>query len=255
MSVSILHKIDITKIKYSLFVKNLFTGEVICYDENKVIPSASLIKIPIMVVVFKQVNEKILKLEEKIKIKQKDKVPFSILSLLDTDLFTLKDLITLMIIQSDNTATNILIDMVGMDNVNTFIKSIGLQNTVLQRKMMDFEARKNGLENYTTAKDISILLEMMYRGILIDRKYSNLMLTILKAQLDNSMMRLFIPDTVEIAHKTGELEGIDHDVGIVFLNKNDYIFSMLTYNAESNNLARKTIGEVSKNIYDYFMNK
>ena len=124
-----------------------------------------------------------------------------------------------MIILSDNYATNILIDKLGIDNINKTIKEIGLKNTVLNRKMFDSDKAALGLENYISAGDIAYLLEKMYNKELIDEKSSEEMINILKNQRLNSKVPFFlqsIKPKVNIAHKTGEDTNITHDVGIVF---------------------------------------
>jgi beta-lactamase class A len=248
-------KIDVNKIKYSISVKNLKTEETFKYNENAVASSASIIKILIMAEVMNQISKGILSLGQRIQIKKEDRIDYSILSMLDNvNTYSLKDIITLMIVQSDNTAANILIDIAGMNNINSFGKQIGLKNTILQRKMLDFEARKQGRENLTSSQDMAIFLELLYNGIIINKNYSNLMIDILKMQLDRSMLYLDIPDIVVIAHKSGELDYIDNEVGIFYGIKGDYIFSMLTWDAISNNYARKIVGTAAKIVYDYFEN-
>ncbi|KAA8676330.1 serine hydrolase [Clostridium sp. HV4-5-A1G] len=249
-----LSAMDFKKLNCAFMVENLKTGEKAAYNEKVVVPSASLIKIPIMMEVFKQVKEGKLSLKQRITVENDVKVPFSILNLLESgSSYTLKDIITLMIIQSDNTAANILIDLAGMDNVNDYIKSLKIKDTTLQRKMMDSLARKEGRENKTTASDMVKFFEIIYRGEKSGEPYSIMMKDILINQLDNSVMRLDVPDETTIAHKTGDLDGISYDVGIVYLPNVDYIFCGLTWNAVTNNFARKTIGRISRIAYDYFI--
>lgn len=239
-------------IKYSLSVKRLDTGQEFNINENEVVPSASTIKVFIMAEAMRQIKEGIIK-HERIKVSTKDHVPYSIISLLSHEnTYTIMDLITLMMIQSDNTATNVLIDILGMDKINKFIKSIGCYSTILERKMMDFDARKRGIENKTSSKDLTHFMELLYKGRIVDEKSSEKMIDIMKHQLDSSMMRYFIPEEVEIANKTGELDGIDNDTGIVYTKKGDYIFTMMTYNGKSNNEARFVIAQASKIVYEYF---
>jgi beta-lactamase class A len=250
----ILAAIDLKKLNCAFVIENLKTGEKIAYNENIVVPSASLIKIPIMMEILNQVKEGKLSLKQRITVEDNVKVPFSILNLLESgNSYTLKDVITLMIIQSDNTAANILMDLAGMDNVNNYVKNLGIKNTVLQRKMMDSEARKEGRENKTTAAEMAKFFEIIYKGERAKESYSVIMKNILTAQLDNSVMRLNIPDDTLIAHKTGDLDGISHDAGIVYLPNVDYIFCGLTWDAVTNNFARETIGKISKIAYDYFI--
>lgn len=252
----LLKELNMDKMKCSFYIKNLKDGDVYKYNENEKVPSASTIKIPVMAEILRQVKIGKFNLKQRIKVPHSIKVPFSILTLMDDeDTFSLKDIITLMIIQSDNTAANLLIDLAGMDNVNKFIKSCGLKNTILQRKMMDSAARQKGYENYTSASDMAVLLEMLYRGELVDEGSSKIMVEIMKNQLDRTMMMLNIPDETAAAHKTGELECLNHDVGIVYHDGFDYIFTMLVWDAESNNLARNEIGRASLIAYKYFLNK
>jgi beta-lactamase class A len=86
----------------------------------------------------------------------------------------------------------------------------------------------------------------------LDKESSSLMIDILKKQLDTTMMMLNIPDETVVAHKTGELDYIDHEAGIVYLDNNDYIFCVLVWDAITNNYARQSIGQISKVVYDYF---
>ncbi len=249
----ILQAVDFKKMNCAFIIKNLGTGETAAYNPDQKIPSASLIKLPIMAETIRQVKEGKLRLQERLGVKAEDKVAFSILTMLETDnQYSLQDLLTLMIVQSDNTATNILIHKVGMDTINDFCIDYKMRNTVLERKMMDTQARKTGRENFTSASDMAGFLERLYLGEIIDRASSTYMLEIMKKQLENSMMRLYIPDETVIAHKTGELDGISHEAGIVYLEKNDYIFVVSIWNAFSNNEARQTIGKISKIVYDYF---
>ncbi|MHC6180871.1 serine hydrolase [Clostridium sp. JNZ X4-2] len=251
----ILNTIDFKKLNCGFIIENLKTGEKIAHNEKVAVPSASLIKIPIMMEILELVKKGTLSLKQRITVNDEIKVPFSILNLLESgNSYTLKDIITLMIIQSDNTAANILIDLAGMSNVNNYIKKLGLKNTVLQRKMMDSDARKEGRENKTTAADMAKFFEIIYKGVKVGNPYNILMKNILTAQLDNSVMRLYIPDDTLIAHKTGDLDGISHDTGIVYLPNVDYIFCGLTWGAPVNNLARDTIGRMSKIVYEHFIN-
>jgi beta-lactamase class A len=249
----ILGSINLESVNCGFYIKNLNTHEVYVYNEKQVVSSASLIKVPIMAEVLRQVKEGELSLKQRIVVEENDKVPYSIVSLLEAgNSYSLKDMITLMIIQSDNTATNMLIDLAGIENVNRLLENIGLDDTALQRKMMDFVSRKEGKDNLTTAADMGRIFELIYKGFLIDDKFSNLMKDILKNQLYNEMTGLYMPKKVEIAHKTGDLGGTNHDCGIVYLDNCDYIFSILTWGAESNNISKRTVSEILRVIYEEF---
>lgn len=249
----ILKSIDFEKMKCAFVIKNLKTKECALYNENEVVPSASLIKVFIMAEILKQVKEGKLSLQQRIVVDEEVKVPFSILTMLENgNSYSLADVITLMIVQSDNTAANILMDIAGMDNVNELINSLNLENTILKRKMMDFNARKDGRENYTTASDMAKIMELLYNSNVLDKKSSAYMIDIMKKQLDISMMMLNIPDETVVAHKTGELDFLDHEAGIVYQENGDYIFCVLVWDAISNNYARQALGTISKVVYDYY---
>lgn len=240
------------KLEYSIFIKNLNDGRVCSFNEKEVVPSASIIKLFIMAKAFELSDRGEIDLKKRITVVKENRVPYSIVYILDDDnTYTIKDLITLMIIQSDNTATNQLITILGMDNINKFVKDLGFKDTIVQRKMMDYKARAAGRENYTTAEEVGKLLELMYNGQLVSSVCSHEMLEIMKNQLDASMMRISLEDELIVAHKTGDLQNIKHDAGIVYLKNNPYIFTMMTWNAESDSYARNIIGEVSNITYDY----
>lgn len=142
---------------------------------------------------------------------------------------TIRDLYVLMIILSDNTATNILIDLVTMDSVNQTMRELGYRNIVLERKMMDLEALEAGLNNYVSPDEIGDILEKIYLGQLIDPDLSAEMVRVLKLQQVNYKLPYLIDDDVEIAHKTGENRGVSHDVGIVY-SRRPFIFGFYSNN-------------------------
>ncbi len=208
----------------SFYYKNLITQETIKYNENKKMLAASIIKLPILVECFNQINKGIISKDDIFVTKNKDKVPScGALNYMSENLeVKLEDLYILMIILSDNYATNMIVDKLGIENINETIKNLGLKNTIFNRKMFDDEKAALGLENYICAKDIAILLEKMYNKELIDEKSSEEMINILKNQRLNRKIPFFIQSIkpkVEIAHKTGEDTNITHDVGIVFTDE------------------------------------
>lgn len=241
-------------LKYSIYIKDLNSNEICNINQKSVVPSASIIKLFIMAKVFQLVSKGELKLSDRISVNKNERVPFSIIYVLDEEnTYTIRDLVILMIIQSDNTATNQLIQMLGIENINKFIIDLGFTNTILKRKMMDFDTRINDKENYTSAHDVAKLLELMNNGELINKDSSGEMIKIMKMQLDNSMMRVSLDEELIVAHKTGDLPYIKHDVGIVYTKNKNYIFIMMTWDATCDNYARKIIGKVSRIAYNYLI--
>ena len=164
---------------YDLNKNNVFS-----INGDKKVLSASMIKLLILAELMKKISENKFSLSDTIMIADSMKTGGDgVLKELNTGHhFTLKELATLMIIVSDNQATNILIDFLGMENINRLGKELRLKKTFLGRKMMDIEARKNGYDNYTCADDISSLLKLIYQEKLINEEASQLMLDILLRQ-------------------------------------------------------------------------
>jgi beta-lactamase class A len=238
-------------------IKNLQSGKTILVDEGRVFPSASTIKLLIMSELMKEIEGGKRRLDEVVVLREEAKTGGDgILKELDAGHgFSLKEMITLMIIMSDNTATNILIDMVGMDAVNRRADELGMRETKLQRKMMDAAARKAGRDNFTCAGDMLRFLETTYEGSNVSKERSDLMLSIMKKQQATGRLDLYLPVDEEglvIAHKTGDLDRLEHDVGIVYSPGCAYIICVLTNETRTNKDGREIIGEISKVVYDAF---
>lgn len=233
-------------------VKDFKGGREIKINADMEFPSASIIKLSIMSELFNKINDGIYSLDDEIEIKEEMKTGGDgILKELNCgNKFTLKEICTLMIIVSDNTATNILIDLLGMDNINSAIAKLGLKKTRLQRKMMDSQAAKEGRNNFTTADDFFRILELIYKGENVNEAYSIMMLDILKRQQVRGRLDLYLPEEVVIAHKTGDLDNLEHDGGIVYLPGGEYIICVLTNEVKTNKEGREIIGKISKMVYD-----
>lgn len=200
-----------------LFGKDLETGESWSYQPDVPVIAASVIKIPILVEAFRQARDGLLRMDEEFSIQPGQKMPScGALTYLHDGLFvTLRDLCVLMIILSDNTATNLLIDRLGIERINRTVRNLGLEKTTLRRKLFDSEAAARGLENTITVSEMGILLEKMYCGACVSGEADREMLSILCDQRLNGKMPFFLHG-LRIAHKTGEDDGITHDVGIVY---------------------------------------
>ena len=233
-------------------IRNLKTGDSWNYQESRKIKSASLIKVFVMSEAVRRVRNGTLALDSEINVDDDDIVPFSVLEFMKPRAYQLEELLRLMIVYSDNTATNVLIDELGMDRINDCIRDMGFENSVLQRKMMDFEAASAGRENYTSPAEMAAFMQRLYDGELIDRKSDAFMLDVMKGQADETMMRDYLPDEITIARKSGDLDCLDHDIAIVYGTHTDYIYCFFVWNAESNNEARAALARTSKIVFDFF---
>jgi beta-lactamase class A len=224
----------------------------ILFEQNatKVVPSASVIKIPILVELMYQVIATRFKLSDTHKLTEEEKVGGS------GDLqyerpreLTWEELAIEMIRISDNTATNVLIDKIGMHNVNNMLVYHGYEETRLNRKMMDFAAVQRGVQNYTTAAESARLMHAILTGKITNEASCKKMIEILLTCADVTTMPRYIPRTVPVAHKTGTLDYVRGDVGIIYGNK-PLIISVFVENFESLAYAEKVIGTLSKIAFD-----
>jgi beta-lactamase class A len=239
-----------------IIIEDLNTGWKILINKDKLFPSASLVKIPIMAACVLAVNENKLRLDESLVLRAADRVPGSgnLKEFPAGAKFSVRELIGLMITESDNTAANMLIERLGFEYLNDCFKKLRLKDTNISRLMMDFASRKDGVENFTTPFDLAFLLKEIYEGRLIKRGYSSMCLEFLKQQKIRDRIPAWLPRYVTVAHKTGLENGICHDAGIVFTpNKNDFLIVVLTKHAhKSARLAKLFIRKLAFCTYNYY---
>jgi beta-lactamase class A len=275
-----------------LAIKHLGTGDQVLFNADKVFPTASVFKIPVLIELYKQVGEEKLGLDDLIRITGYSKISGSgVLKELHSGLeVTIHDLATLMIIISDNTATDLLLDLVGMDNINETIRDIGLTQTKvvlstrdlifdivglhdlepekkvlhvvkqqLQKREYNMAAKSLGNEDndVSTPFEMLLLLEKIFQNQILDQKACESMLDILKRCQHFSAIPLFLPEgKAVVAHKTGNLPGIRNDVGIIFPRDQDinapFIISAFTRRLKSGVEGDLAIARISKTAFDIF---
>jgi len=200
------------------YYKDLRTGERLGHRENDMFQAASVIKLPIYAVVMKLWAEGKLDLSEKLLCRDEDKLPpcgalYFFTGDVEVDINTLCGL---MITISDNTATNLLINHLGLDFLNEQFKEIGLKDTHLERLLFDAEGSARGLENRIVPAEMGDLLERIYRHSFINEEVSCRMEKVLLEQQINHKIPGYLPEGTPVAHKTGEDDGITNDVGVVY---------------------------------------
>lgn len=200
------------------------------WNENERFPAASLIKLPILREMYQRVQEGKLDLYQELTVTEEAKVGgFGILKELHSGLkVSLKDIAVLMIVLSDNTATNMLIRLLGMKEINIMCKRLGMTGTELNRMMMDYESPKRGIDNFTTPGDIAVFFQDLLANQDICDKYRNEMIDILTKQQCNNKLPSGLPTEAIIAHKTGDLAGTEHDAGILFMGNRQCVIVVLT---------------------------
>ena len=216
--------------------------------------AASVIKIYIMAEVYNQINQGILNEHTSISISDNMKVGGSgvIANRKGIQSYTIRELIEHMIIDSDNTAANILIDMVGRDSINNLAWEKGLVNTNISRKMMDTDAIDAGVINIVSATDLLKTFEMLESGRFISKEYDEKMITVMKKQSTRSKIPAKLPRSIEVANKTGELGHIENDAGIIYTEKGNYMLVILLEGPMGNK--RELVANISKIIYDEYIN-
>ncbi len=237
-----------------LVIKDLRMNWQISYNKDRPFPSASLVKLPIMLVSFYAAEEGRISLEDTVRLKGAYKTGGSgVLKAAKSGTpLTVEQLIELMITQSDNTAANMLISMLGFDYLNETFRKMGLAETNLSRKMMDFTLRKYGIDNYTTASEMAELLEKLYRKRIINENISETCLTFLKQQHVNDRIPAQLPSSTVVAHKTGLEHHVCHDVGIIFTAHGDYLICVLTREEQNSRKAKEFIATVARYTYSCF---
>jgi beta-lactamase class A len=254
---------------WGIYVKSLDTGEELALDADRQMETMSTIKIPLMVEAFQQIKDGKFALTDKYTLARDDIRPGTgIIQRLDPGaVLTVKDLLTLMIIVSDNTATDALYRMVGgPDAVNARMKTLGLAETRAMTIGKDwfaalqaapsseaFYRSKKTPFGLSTPREMGRLLEMMERGTLVDKPSSDLMLQIMRGQLYRTRIPRYLTG-YRIPHKTGDfLPFVGDDVGMLEAQGRTIILSIFTGDHfGSGETLENAIGLVAKEVGDYF---
>ncbi|WP_010530013.1 serine hydrolase [Lentibacillus jeotgali] len=226
----------------------------IAINESMPMPAASVIKIPIIMEAFRQAENSGLNLSETLRVPTDAKVGGSgvLQSLSEDASMTLLDVLTLMIIVSDNTASNLALKRVGIDNVNRLCHELQCHNTEIQRCFMDMEAAEKGLENTTTAGDMVKLLAEIAAPNLLRKESANSILHIMtQQQLASKLPAYHVNDDVIIANKTGELAHAEHDVGIFQYQDRTVTAAVLMVGNSDHVAAQHAIARIGKVIMAY----
>lgn len=217
--------------RVALCLTDLKSGRAWRFHENDLFPTASLIKVPIMAAVFYKIQEGQLSLYDRLTLRRHLRVggSGSLKWRPDGTRLTVRELLQFMISESDNTATAMLLDAVGLGYVQRQLPKMGLLYTGIYEEGMSIRSGRVHNENYTTAGEMTMLMEKIYRGQLVDEPSSRLMLEILRhRKAVASRLAKGLPPGWEIAHKTGLLRQACHDSAIFFTPQGDYVMTVLT---------------------------
>jgi beta-lactamase class A len=215
-------------------------------------PAASTIKLAILYELYRQVDAGAIRLDETAALDPRHVVGGTgVLFRLGTPVLSMRDYATLMIVLSDNTATNVVIDRVGMDDVNSTVGRLGLKRTRIRRRMMDLDAARRGEENLTSPGDLARILEVFWKGEGLSRGRRDEAMAILSMAKTTPMVR-GVPAGIPVASKSGELDGVRADAGIVSAPQRPFIIAVMTTYAQSDLAAERAIEDASRAAYQYF---
>jgi beta-lactamase class A len=222
-------------------------------NSQEVFQSASLIKIPILLSILLAHHKGEIDIQQQVTISNENKVGGSgVLHALSNGLtLTIKDLMSLMIIVSDNTATNVLIDLLGIEAINATFYEMGLEHTKLKRKMMDFAAINLGKENQTTPEEMIHCLKLVNEcgidGLNIAKD------TLELQQFRDKLPALVDEDKITVFNKTGELPNVEHDCAIFDCQGRIGYVAVLMDSLHDQENAKQTIRKIGKHISDFFI--
>jgi beta-lactamase class A len=235
-------------------ILDLGSGRSFFLHEDEVFPQASSIKIAVLAELYHQAQTGKLKLNDVYTVQASDLVP-------DSDVMggltpgvtrlTLRDLATMVMAVSDNSATNVLIDRVGMENVNALMVSLGLKQTRLRRKMMDLRAAQEGRENISTPREMMTLLANLSSGKVLGSDLTKDLFELLSTHKESFIPRE-LPDGLKIANKPGELEGVRNDSGVVFVENRPYVICVMTTYLRNEREGEAAISKISQAAYHLF---
>lgn len=250
--------------EFALAFKDLQSGKEVLINERKSFHAASTMKTPVMIEVYKQSLSGKFSLTDSLPVHQNfrsiaDSSEFVLDQSSDSDqeLYKLMgskldiySLLYRMIIRSSNLATNMIIELVGAENVSQTMRKLGADDIQVLRGVEDIKAYQKGLNNTTTAYDQLLIYSALAQGRAADPQSSKAMLGILLDQNFNDIIPAKLPKDVKVAHKTGSIIGVQHDAGIVYLpDGRKYVLVLLSRDLEDEEAGKEVMAKVSEMIY------
>ena len=241
--------------RVSIYLKDLKSGKVWTHHADDLFPAASLIKVPVMIATFYKIRDGRLALDEKIAITRRNRVggSGSLKWRPDGTKLTIRELLVHMINESDNTATKMVLDHLGIGYVQQQFPRMGLLYTGIYEEGMSIKGGRVMHENYTTAREMASLMDKIYTGQAVDKVSSEVMLEILKKpKAVASRLAKGMPAGWDIAHKTGLLRQACHDSAIFLTPNGDYAVTVLTGQNRSYSQAKDFITKVAKVTFHHY---
>ena len=231
--------------KATALIREIDSGEILYEkDADRVVPSASLIKVPILLAVLHDVTEGKYGLDTPVPVREM--LPRTTVFEYGPVDCKVIELLHWMIINSDNVATNALIDFAGMDRIDSYMtETLGLKETRLRRRMLDQAAREAGRENTLTHREMETVFEKLFHGEILDPERREVAHTVLARQRKQDQFMRYLYD-VQMEHKTGSLKGLNADSGVLFLNGKRYYLGCTVYDQTTPEPDRALCGRFAK---------
>jgi beta-lactamase class A len=237
-----------------LGARNLVTGEEIYWNPERIFPQGSTIKILILIELFRQAEAGEIDLKASYLVRDVDKVGGAgILKELGHESvhLSVQDLAILMMVLSDNTASNLLIDLVGLERINQTVQALGFQHTRLTRRFQDYYALHTDLDNTSTPREMVRLLSRLYHHELVDPTTTSGILDLMQRPKPGEIRQL-LPEALVIAHKPGGLNGGVSDAGIVYQPDSPYVIALMTNFLHDTSQGREILAQASWLVWRYF---
>ena len=217
-------------------------------DQSRPLPPASMIKLFVMAKAMQDVKDGKATLDDAIVLRERDMVGGAgvLVEYADGTRIPLRKVIEFMITESDNTATNLLINRIGMDEINRYLKENGYTDTIMKHKMM-LSPKGRRQSNLSSAKDIGLLLSRIYRGECVGDPYDTLMIGFLALQKDDECFPKALPSW-RIAHKTGEVDGLYDDGGIFYGKEGRFILVIMNEEYSGRSIAIQKMQEIARYV-------
>lgn len=224
------------------------SGSEATFGADEPFEAASLVKLPILVELFRRAEAGDLDLQDELVFEEEFRVGGSGV-LKDRPAGTrvrMDELARLMIVESDNAATDMLLERLGPDRIEASMKELGLRDTTVRRRVFDFDAIDRGRDNLTSPADMARLLGMIAREELPG---SRPMRQILAGQKRRDMIPAGLPPGTSVAHKTGELTGVLHDAGIIAGPGGDYVLVLMGQGVTDREAALRAWADASRRLW------
>jgi beta-lactamase class A len=255
---------DITKIadevdgRVGVFIRSLETGASFSLRGEEVFPAASTIKLALLLELYRQSegakgSPGQARLADEYLVQPQDLAEDSSIlgNLVAGTRLTNRDLALFMVVVSDNSATNILIDRLGMGRVNATLDGLGLQTTRLRRKMMDVQAAREGRENHASPRELVELFSVIHHGPFLNQASRTDLMHLLKTPKDGFLTRL-LPDELPVANKPGTLPGVRNDVGIIFVKGSPFVIAVMTSHLRDERQGEAAIARIALRAAAWF---